>query len=568
MKDCMLWVAVLVLTTSTVAAQDEFVGVWDGAIKGEGQEVRTVLHLGIDQSGALAGTVDSPEQGAYGFSLSGLVVDGRKLVFEVPSTMARWEGQLSEDGRTLSGTWEQRGARLELVLHRVEEVHPLVGSWTGTLKAPGADLRLEFHVGTLKDGTLGASMKSPDQSRQLVPVDTVEIGEEGKVTFTVLVAGARYEGDWDEAAKTIRGHLHQGGMALVLDLERKGPPPRKRRPQTPQGPFPYRAEDVEYRNAEAGIQLTGTLTMPEGEGPFAAALLITGSGAQDRDETIFEHKPFWVIADSLTRRGVAVLRVDDRGVGGSGGSLGTSTSADLATDVHAGVEYLASRPEIDKDRIGLIGHSEGGMIGPMVASERGDVAFVVMLAGPGTRGDQILYDQAALISAAAGSPQAAIDANRVLQARLFDILLGDDDLETARLQLEAVMKEAASAAGQDPDSPAVAVELAKVGSPWFRYFVRFDPAPVLREVACPVLAVNGALDLQVPAESNLSAIGAALAEAGNDDVTLRNLPGLNHLFQHTQTGSPAEYGEIEETLAPEVLQIVGDWICKRMLGEG
>ena len=344
----------------------------------------------------------------------------------------------------------------------------------------------------------------------------------------------------------------------------------QKRTQLPKAPFPYNPVEVGYENKESGNKLAGTLTEPKGDGPFTAVILITGSGAQDRDETLLGHKPFLVLADYLTRRGVAVLRVDDRGVGGSTGDHGKATSADFATDVKAGIDFLKTRKEIDPKRIGLMGHSEGGLIAPMVAAKYpDDVAFLVLLAGPGVPGDEILTEQSALIQKAMGRDPAAIEKSGISAKKLYAALRTEKDEAALKQRLDEISKEALAALseserkdlGTDP-AAALQAQLKLLQSPWFRYFLTYDPRPNLAKVKCPVLAINGERDLQVPPNQNLPEIEKALKAGGNASVTVRELPGLNHLFQTSKTGSPSEYAKIEETFAPAALEIVGDWITK------
>jgi pimeloyl-ACP methyl ester carboxylesterase len=339
------------------------------------------------------------------------------------------------------------------------------------------------------------------------------------------------------------------------------------RPQDPQKPFPYREEEVTYSGKQPGVRLAGTLTLPKGrKKAFPAVLLVTGSGPQDRNETMLGHRPFLVLADYLTRRGIAVLRVDDRGVGGSYGASGSDTSASYAGDVQAGIEYLATRKDIDPTRIGLLGHSEGGMIAPMVASKSSGVAFVVLMAAPGVKGEDLLEEQAALVAKARGASDEMIAMNREMQKKMFTLVLQGKDYiatETELRELWGQAKDKMSAddirAMGDPDVVA-RQQIRAVMTPWFRYFLSYDPREALEHTHCPVLAINGELDLQVPARQNLPAIEAALKSGGNPDVTITELPRLNHLFQTAPTGSPAEYAGIDETLSPVALKTMGDWI--------
>lgn len=328
----------------------------------------------------------------------------------------------------------------------------------------------------------------------------------------------------------------------------------------PTGPLPFRQQSVTFRNRAADITLAGTLTVPAGRGPFSAVVLIAGPGPSDRDDTLFGHKPFLVLADYLTRRHIAVLRYDKRGVGGSGGSEATATTVDFAADAQAAFDYLRSLPEVDARRVGLIGHGEGGAIAPIVAARDRQVAFIVLLAGPAVRGDQLLVAQVSAILAAAGVPPARVQ-QRVAQER--DLLAiveqqagGGDAAE--QVQLRKQLAQMAPAARVD-------AAIRRLDTPWFRYFLRYDPAPALAKVRCPVLAIFGAKDLQVPPALNLPAVRRALQAGGNRDFQVLELPGLNHLFQPARTGEPSEYGSIPITMDPTALQTVAAWILKHTI---
>jgi pimeloyl-ACP methyl ester carboxylesterase len=339
------------------------------------------------------------------------------------------------------------------------------------------------------------------------------------------------------------------------------------RPQEPEPPFPYKEEEVTFRNMVENFYLAGTLTLPDGEGPFPAVVLITGSGAQDRDGTIFMHKPFKVIADYLTRNGIAVLRYDDRGVGKSQGSMNEATSLTLADDADAGVEYLINRPEIDTRKIGLAGHSEGGLIAPIVASRNNNIAFIVSLAGPGVRGYEILLKQARDILEVSGTDEKEIEESLNINKHLYQLVI--DEPDTRKFAKEALdwYGRELDRQGTGPDERkdkmgAFAEGIVTINNPWMRYFIATDPRQFWSRIKCPVLALNGEKDLQVNYEENLPAIKAALKEGGNRKVKTVALPGLNHLFQHAETGAPGEYLNIEETFSPEVLTLMTSWIKK------
>jgi pimeloyl-ACP methyl ester carboxylesterase len=447
------------------------------------------------------------------------------------------------------------------------------GSWLGTLEVPGGKLRVVANVTRKPDGTLTALMDSPDQGAKGIPISRIAL-KGSAFTLEVASVGASFEGKLSADGKEIVGIFKQGGGEFPLTLKRVdkapevAPAPKLNRPQEPKPPFPYKEREVAYENTAGGVKLAGTLTVPQGKGPFPAVLLITGSGVQNRNEELMGHKPFLLIADYLTRRGIAVLRVDDRGIGGSTGSGDQSTTNDFVGDVLTGVAFLKKQPEIDPKKIGLIGHSEGGLIAPIAASRSTDVAFIVMMAGTGLPGEEILYLQGALIAKAAGAPEAAIAEQRKGQEQVFAILKQEKDNAAAEKKLIALRDEAIARLPEDQRKQAAATDAQfKAGihttmSPWFRYFLTLDPRPSLRKVTCPVLAINGENDLQVPPKANLPEIEAALKAGGNKDYTVKELPGLNHLFQESATGSPSEYAKIEETISPFALQVMGDWIVK------
>ncbi len=449
------------------------------------------------------------------------------------------------------------------------------GVWEGSLHAGGAELKLILHVRRAPDGALAATVDSPNQNAAGLKVDAIDIDGDG-MRFEMAALAAVFEGTSDGLGTTITRGFTQGGTTLPLVLRWQETASELNRPQTPREPFPYRAEDVTYENAGGGVTLAGTLTIPEGHGPFPAVVLITGSGPQDRDETLFGHKPFLVIADHLTRAGIAVLRVDDRGVGGSTGETRSSTSEDLAGDVGTGVAFLGTKPEIDAARIGLIGHSEGGIIAPMVAVQVPSIAFIVLMAGTGLPGEDILLLQGALIARAGGASEEQIEANRDLQTRIFAVVRSEPDLWVAETRLRLTIKEGLdrlarlhpSETGMVTNSTEfVEAQLRAAQSRWFRYFLTYDPRPMLRKVTCPVLAMDGENDLQVPPRENLAQIQLALTDGGNTRVTVKTLPKLNHLFQTSVTGHVLEYATIEETIAPVALELIASWI-KEQVGGG
>ena len=429
------------------------------------------------------------------------------------------------------------------------------GIWQGVLEVSGTKLRIVVNISAGQNSTLTATMDSPDQGVIGIPVDKVTFQNDNLNIEIQSIPGV-YNGRFSEDDQTINGNWEQSGQSFPLILQRIDKAPVPNRPQEPERPYPYKDEEVIYKNETTGIELAGTLTLPTSEGPFPAVLLITGSGAQDRNETILGHSPFLVLSDYLTRRGIAVLRVDDRGIGGSSGNVSQATSEDFAGDVLTGVEYLKGREEIDPEKIGLIGHSEGGIIAPMAAVRSEDVAFIVMMGGPGVTGEEILYLQSELMLISEGVSDDEITRNREMQSRIFDVVKNEIDNAAAEKKLNEILDET------EMSKENKQAEIEKCLSPWFRYFLTYDPKPTLINVQCPVLAIIGEKDMQVPSRQNLPVIEEALQTGGNKDYTVMELPDLNHLFQTAITGFPSEYQQIEETISPTALEVIGDWILQ------
>lgn len=339
-----------------------------------------------------------------------------------------------------------------------------------------------------------------------------------------------------------------------------------KRPQEPLKPYSYYSENIIFENKQAGINLAGTLTLPQKKGVYPAVILISGSGPQDRNEELAEHKPFLVLSDYLTRNGIAVLRYDDRGTAFSEGDFNSATSLDLATDVESAVAYLKKRKEIDKKNIGLIGHSEGGLLAPLVAVESKDVAFILMLAGPGIPGDKILLLQQQLIAEASGVSKEEIKATKRINKEIFKIVKKSSDIEQLKNDLRNHLEKFLA---QNPklkkpygmtDDEFINLQIKTYTTPWMQYFINYNPASTLKKVKIPVLALNGEKDLQITPKENLSAIKKALQIAKNKNVTVKELPSLNHLFQEADTGAPQEYQLIEQTYSPTALTAILNWL--------
>jgi len=443
----------------------------------------------------------------------------------------------------------------------------LAGNWGGKLKIEAQELTIYIKIKLTNEGYYKALLDSPDQGAKDIPLDTVILSGKNLRTASKMIGG-EFEGTVDFDSLIIKGVWKQGGMNLPLTVNKTMESIEPKRPQTPKPPFPYKDEEVTIENKTDNIKLAGTLTLPASDGTCPAVVLITGSGAQDRDETLFGHKPFWVIADYLTRSGIAVLRMDDRGVGKSGGNFAKATTFDFTNDILAAVDFLKTRKEINKKQIGLIGHSEGGLIAPLAASKSADVAYIVMLAGPGVKGEELILLQSELILRAMQMPENMIQKNTLLMKSVFGVILEDADSASTFNRLNAIIKEFMEGLSDEEkanpvfNQEAMQKQLTQLYSPWFKLFLRYDPAGALEKVKCPALALNGGNDLQVSAKQNLPPIKEALTKGGNAKFEIKELPGLNHLFQRAATGSLDEYPKIEETISPEVLKIIGDWIHK------
>ncbi len=440
------------------------------------------------------------------------------------------------------------------------------GDWSGVLDVGATKLKLILHFTANDDGTWRGTMDSPDQAANGLKLDVVTV-EGQSLKFVMHIIGASYEGRL--RGGEITGKFTQSGMTFPLNFTRAtaANTASPKRPQTPQPPYPYNEKEVMFENTAANVKLAGTLTTPRTKAPFPVVVLITGSGPQNRNEELLGHYPFWVLSDHLTRAGIAVLRFDDRGVGKSTGTFSTATSADFASDVLAAIAYLKTRPEINVRKMGLIGHSEGGLIAAMCAVQSKDVAFIVMMAGTGVPGDELIHAQTALLMRAEGMPETQIRGNQKNQAQMFAIVKTEQDAAVAEKKLMEIVAAAVAAAPPTQKKTVEATltnQIKLYNSPWFRYFLSFDPRPTLRQVKVPVLALNGALDLQVPPQQNLTEIAKALRAGGNKKAQIVELPRLNHLFQTTQTGAFSEYAKLDETISPTVLNLISEWIGKQV----
>ena len=444
----------------------------------------------------------------------------------------------------------------------------ITGQWNGVLKVQGIQLRVVFNIDEVEN-VYSSTMDSPDQGAKGIPVTSTSF-ENSILKLVVSNAGIEYEGVLGND-NIVVGNFKQAGQTFPMNLSKEIVEKEKIiRPQEPTKPYSYYSEDITFENKKAGIILAGTLTLPSKNGLFPVVVLISGSGPQNRDEELLGHKPFLILSDFLTKNGIAVLRFDDRGTALSNGDFKAATSLDFSTDVEAGVQYLKTRKEINKNKIGLIGHSEGGIIAPMVASRSHDISYIVLLAGTGIPGGQLLLLQQKLIGKALGISDADLLKNEITNKKAFEIVNKSTNSEQLKTDLSNYIKQTLKD-NPNPGKPKgmseddfVKLQIDQMTSPWMQFFIKYNPAPTLEKVKCPVLAINGEKDLQVPPKENLEAIKKALKKGGNKKVTTKELPKLNHLFQECETGSPNEYALIEQTFSPTALTEILNWIRKQV----
>jgi pimeloyl-ACP methyl ester carboxylesterase len=562
-------IAIVAYLPCLLAAQTPvpLAGSYTGTLQAGEAQLHLVLHVMKSADGAYHASLDSLDQGVYAIEASSTSIAAATLKLEVASVGAHFEGKISADHQTIDGSWSQGSAALPLVFHRqkagaaarkpTDAVFPVEGLWQSALEAHGMRLRLQLHVSHDTEDQLVGALDSLDQQVSGLPAIKVQL-KEAAFHFEIPSVAGVFEGTLNPAKNKLSGNWSQTGAEEKLEFVRSDQPLELRRPQNPAKPYPYHEEEISFSNATAGVSLAGTLTLPKGAGPFPAALLIAGSGPHDRDEALASHRPFLVLADHLTRKGIAVLRYDKRGIAKSTGSVDKATTLDLAADAQAAIAYLKTRKEIDPAKIALVGHSEGAMIAPLLASQSKDVTWVVLLAAPATIGEDTLLHQSELIGRAGGLTDEQLEASLDFDHAAYDLVRAEKDTAALNQKLNALVK----GSGLDAAMPPAVLEpqLRMMESPWFRFFLDYDPLPNLKALHVPVLALYGQKDLQVPVKPNLALLKQALQDGGNKDADVRELPELNHLFQHAYSGTPTEYAAIEETFSPDALQIISGWL--------
>jgi pimeloyl-ACP methyl ester carboxylesterase len=432
------------------------------------------------------------------------------------------------------------------------------GIWSGTLKIQETQLRINIHVDGNSESGYSAKFDSPDQGAFGIPFSVVSF-ENNKLACSDKAMGIAYEAELEH--DELKGVWMQGGMSLPLNLVRGTEPTLPNRPQEPTGDLPYKSKDVEVINAKAGVTLSATLTIPAGDGPFPAVILVSGSGPQDRNSEVFGHKPFLVLSDYLTRNGIAVLRYDDRGVGQSTGDFGTATSLDFAQDAEAAFNFLKSQPTINPKKTGIIGHSEGGMIAPMVAATNKEIGYVVLIAGPAVSIDELLIAQTTAIAKSNGASDDEIAPVVDFNNSFYQYVQNQTSVDSSLNNLEDFLAKNSPKNSDGETEPIDEMKkyLTPMLTPWFQYFISYNPQENLSKMKCPVLAIYGSLDLQVPSTLNINVL-EPIFQKSKIKHTIIELKNHNHIMQVASTGSVNEYVQIEQTFSPEALETISNWI--------
>lgn len=545
---------------------------WQGTLDLGANTLRIQFQFTRQEDGTYTGKLISVDQGNTVIDLDSVEIADHDLTIRCKKIGLTFSGKWDESWQKITGTLTQ-GADfpMELVKFAVPKDLKHIETWKGTMHAGPKEYDFQIRVFRDADNKLHGKLDSFSEHLGDLGIE-LDSKAEDTFAFTLPLTKASFEGKFNADRNRIDGKWRQSGGEFDLSFDkvdlaetRSVTPPK--RPQNPKQPLPYRQQEIQFENAADKVTLSGTLTLPEAKGKYAAAILISGSGGQDRDESLLDHKPFLVLSDHLTRAGFAVLRYDDRGIGKSSGDHASADSRDFARDAGAAIDFLKQQDEIDARKIGLIGHSEGGLIAPIVATTRDDVAFIVMLAGTGVTGREIVLNQTELIEKADGTKPEISNFNREFLLAVLDAIESGKPEDEIKVALRARFNELRQKLPADLQSEITGAvfETAIVPtlSPWFRFFLSYDPRPALSKVRCPVLALNGSLDLQVDPKLNLPEIRTALASSGNRDVEVVELAGLNHLFQPAKTGSPSEYRAIETTMSTDALAAVSDWLTKR-----
>jgi hypothetical protein len=561
-KQSMLILAMFFSIAASAMVNMDPVGSWHGEILVSGNKVPLTFHISINKNDKFIATMDSPSQGAKDIPIKEVIISDRSIKLNIAVANAFFEGQFDNDSTQFQGAWKQGGQTFPLVLKQKAE--DITGLWKGKLQGTSVEFSLNI---SMNENNKAVAYLSPNGGISKVEVSKL-VNQPDKLSFEVPAEGVKYSGNLNKKDKGIEGVFSQGNREFTLNFSKADSTKQVRlnRPQHPVKPYLYNSEDVVFDNNKENIKLAGTLTTPKGEGPFPGIVLVSGSGPQDRDQTFMGHKTFLVLADHLTKSGIAVLRFDDRGFAKSTGNFSSATSLDFASDVQAAVEFLVEHSHIDASNIGLVGHSEGGLIAPIVASQSDDVAFIALMAGPGISGNEIAIGQIQTILSVNGLSEKAAKAGSNITRQLNEAIITNQDSN----DFEGLLKQTYANAWSLLPEP-IQTELEKVGggsisnariktlsSAWNQYFLIHQPEMYLSKLSIPVMAIHGNKDKQMMASVNLQAIKAALNPSPKHLVL--EMDGLNHLFQTANTGLMSEYSKITETVAPHALEEISAWV--------
>lgn len=555
------------------AAQDANAQNWYGVLDAGTAKLRIQVVLKQDNQGNYSGQLISLDQSQLAMPCDEVKLNDNSLTFSVKRIKVKFSGKLNDVKTEATGLFEQSGAKIPFKLTKVDKVphRDHIQTWTGKLLAAPMEFDFQFRIYRDDNGEYSALLDSFTENITGVACTLQRKDDRISIKVPIASAPATYTGTLSADNKRIDGTWEQRGhktplvlKAVPLSATRKV---EQKRPQTPKPPFDYDSDDVNVANQKDNVTLAGTLTSPTGDGPFPVVVLISGSGPQDRDETIFGHKIFFVIADYLTKNGIAVMRYDDRGTAESTGSFSDATSADFANDAEAVVDFLKSHKKVDPERIVLCGHSEGGIIAPMVASRRDDLAGIVLMAGPGVNGRRIAISQSRRMARVAGASEQIIELQDTMLRGILDQKDKGGPFDDEFLdRLSTKMKQSLPNDLRDSldTRTMISATLPRIDTLWFEFFASYDPVPALKHTRCPVLAIVGEKDTQVDPKLNIPVIEQALKDGGNPDFELHILADLNHLFQTCKTGSFSEYGQIEETISPVALDLISSWLEQRV----
>lgn len=568
----MSFLVVLAFTiVQTGASPDPVTDNWHANLQIPTGTLSLIFVIAEDDEGKMIAHMESPDQApGQHIPISEISIVDDHLSIKIGIIGASIDADWDNEQNYWEGTFSQ-GIELPIIIKRgLSANKPIIdgldGDWKATINRNGVDLRLILHILTTDTGT-SALIDSPDTMANNISVsDLTKDGDQ--VGYKIAIIDGVFKGTLTGPNTLVGTWDVEGEETLTITYTRTDEVIKRNRPQIPTEPYGYQVEEITYKNTRADdVTLSGTLTYPDGEGPFPAAILISGSGPQDRDETVFGHQPFLVLADHLTKQGIAVLRYDDRGVGESTGDYSSANSADFATDANAAFEYLLTRSDIDHDSIGFIGHSEGGLIAPLAitdpklgANADQPIAYMVMLAGPGTSAMQISSSQRRLIAQSQGVTEEDLNKSDAINKAIVHAAANATSSQDAKDKIRAVLTPDAMEILGINELQAQNV-IAQNSSPWIRYFLGYDPADYLPQIEIPILALNGELDLQVPAPENLAGLRTLLKD--NPDTTIIELESLNHMFQHAKTGAMGEYNDIEETFSPQAMKMISEWINQR-----